>query len=98
EKGGAGGGGDEGLAGAGAGAAADAPRSMRPRTARRRPPTLKDNTKQFVDQGRAQVPDEAMAAPKKASINIIMDGDSDQESDDEDVGDAARTAGAGVGE
>ncbi|CBJ27366.1 conserved unknown protein [Ectocarpus siliculosus] len=49
-------------------------------------------------EGRAQVPDEALAAPKKASINIIMDGDSDQESDDEDVGDAARAAGAGAGE
>ncbi|CAM9475774.1 unnamed protein product [Ectocarpus fasciculatus] len=94
EKGGGGGGGDEDRGGGGA----DAPRSMRPRTARRRPPTLKDNTKQFADKGRAQVPDEAMAAPKTGSINIIMDGDSDQESDDEDVGDAARTAGVGGGE
>lgn len=44
----------------------------------RRPPALKDNTKDFADKGRAQVPDEAMAAPKVANINIMMDGEEDQ--------------------
>ncbi len=44
----------------------------------RRPPTLKDNTKDFADNGRSQVPDEAMAAPKVPNISIMLDGDGDQ--------------------
>lgn len=44
----------------------------------RRPPAVKDNTKDFADKGRAQVPDDSMAAPKAANISIMMDGDGDQ--------------------
>ncbi|CAM9310455.1 unnamed protein product, partial [Laminaria digitata] len=67
----------------------EAPRSMRPRTARRRPPAVKDNTKGFADNHRSQVPEQSAAAPKAA--NIMMDGDGDQDSDDDEMDGAGGT-------
>eukprot|EP00752_Nemacystus_decipiens_P005989 g5408.t1 len=89
---------DIGAAGT-ASVSAEPPRSMRPRTARRRPPAVKDDTKDFADSGRAQVPDDPTAAPKVANINIniMMDGDGDQESDDEEVGEAVHVGGMAGG-
>lgn len=37
---------------------------------------MKDNTKDFADRGRAQVPEESKAPPKVGSI--MMDGDGDK--------------------
>ncbi|CAM9307923.1 unnamed protein product [Scytosiphon promiscuus] len=75
----------------------EAPRSMRPRTARRRPPTLKDNTKGFADKGRAQVPDEATAAPKTKAYGRCITEKAGRESDDEEVTEGARIVGGAGG-
>eukprot|EP00904_Undaria_pinnatifida_P004728 jgi/Undpi1/14256/HiC_scaffold_9.g03905.m1 len=69
----------------------EAPRSMRPRTARRRPPAVKDNTKAFADSNRSQVAEQSAAAPKAA--NIMMDGDGDQEALAEGGGGGAKSEG-----
>lgn len=42
----------------------------------RRPPAVRDNTKDFNDGGRAQVPHESIAPPKVS--NIMMEGDDDK--------------------
>ena len=62
---------------AGEGADADAKRSMRPTTARRRPPKVKDNVKQLDSSSGSGV------APAKATAHILVDGAGGQDSDDE---------------
>eukprot|EP00611_Tribonema_gayanum_P011709 TRINITY_DN2205_c0_g1_i2.p1 TRINITY_DN2205_c0_g1~~TRINITY_DN2205_c0_g1_i2.p1 ORF type:complete len:171 (-),score=34.17 TRINITY_DN2205_c0_g1_i2:154-666(-) len=71
-------------------------RSMRPRTAGRRPPPVKDNTKE-PEAGAASVTADPKAAPKR--VNIMLEGgDKDNDSDDEAVTPAlSAAAGAPAG-
>ncbi|CAM9793647.1 unnamed protein product [Ascophyllum nodosum] len=66
--------------------AGEGARSMRPRTARRRPPAVRDKVKDLNDRGRPQLADEPRALPKISNTSNIMkdgDDDDDKESDND---------------